>query len=395
MAPLTVAGVRNAQPEGSQAFATWLAETAKARDRAGLTRRLRTRGPDDGLLDLASNDYLGLARNRRVIEAGIAALTTWGAGSTGSRLVTGNTELHQALENALAQHIGSQSALVFSSGYTANLAAVSALAGPDCLVVSDAANHASLVDGCRLSRSRIAVTPHADLQAVEKVLRDRSEPRAIVVTDSVCSIDGDLAPLAELHALARDYGAMLVIDEAHAIGVIGATGAGAAAAAGISNEPDVVLTVTLSKSLGSQGGAVLGSEHVIAHLVSTARSFIFDTGLTPSSVGAALAALTILVEEPERIRSLETRVHQIATLAGVPTPAGSVVSVILGTPERALAAQAVLRAHGVHVGCFRPPSVPTGTSRLRITARADLADTDLDVLAAALTAAMTAAMSGT
>lgn len=266
---------------------------------AGLRRALRARTPDDdGLIDLASNDYLGLARDERLVEAAVAATRAWGTGSTGSRLVTGSTALHARLETRLRAFTGAEGALVFSSGYLANLAAVAALGG-DALVVSEAGNHASIVDACRLSRSRVVVTPHRDVVAVEKALAGRDEEHAIVVTDAVFSVDGDLAPLAELHAATVRQGALLVVDEAHSIGVVGARGQGAAHAAGLAAEPGVVRTITLSKSLGSQGGAVLGAPEVIQTLVDTGRSFIFDTGLAPGSVAAALAAVDILHHQPE------------------------------------------------------------------------------------------------
>lgn len=370
----------------------WLAEAAARRRDAGLVRRLRPRVAGEDLLDLAGNDYLGLTRDPRVVAAGVAALRTWGAGATGSRLVTGTTTLHEATEEALAAFVGCESALVFSSGYTANLGAVTALAGPGTLVVSDAANHASLVDACRLSGARIAVTPHRDAEAVARALAARPEARALVVTDAVFSVDGDLAPLPALHAAARRHAALLVVDEAHALGVVGPGGRGAAAAAGLAGEPDVVLTVTLSKALAAQGGAVLGPAAVREHLINAARPFLFDTGLAPAAVAAAGAALDVLRAEPERPAAVRARARDLAAaarVAGLPAadPAGAVVGVVLGDAERALAAAETCLARGVLVGCFRPPSVPDSASRLRLTARADLTPADLDRLSGALGAA--------
>jgi 8-amino-7-oxononanoate synthase len=357
----------------------WLQERATQRTAAGLRRILRPRPADSSLLDLAGNDYLGLSRHPEVIAAGIAALQTWGAGSTGSRLVTGSTELHEELESALAAHTGAESALVFSSGYTANLGALTALAGPGTLVVSDERNHASIVDACRLSRAEIAITAHADPEAVEKVLAARpAGMRAVVVTDSVFSADGDLAPLAELSEVARRAGAALLVDEAHALGAIGVAGAGAVAAAGLAGAPHIVSTITLSKALGSQGGAVLGPAPVIAHLIDSARSFIFDTGLAPASVGSALGALNVLQREPWRATRVREIASHIALALGVPAPASAVVSIIIGEPDRAFAAAAACERDGVLVGCFRPPSVPEGTSRLRVAARADLTDAEVE-----------------
>ncbi|HEX2288890.1 MAG TPA: 8-amino-7-oxononanoate synthase, partial [Pseudonocardiaceae bacterium] len=277
----------------------WLDEAAAVRRTTGLRRALRPRPATESVIDLASNDYLGLARDPRVVEGAVDAARTWGAGSTGSRLVTGSTELHAQLEDELAGFCGAAAALVFSSGYTANLGVVTALSGPGALVVSDAASHASLVDACRLSRARVVVTPPADVAAVDTALATRSEPRALVVTDSVCGINGDLAPLAELHRVCRDNGALLLVDEAHGFGVCGPGGRGLLAECALAGESDVVATVSLSKSLGGQGGAVVGCRSVIDHLIDSARSFIFDTGLAPPAAGAALAALRVLRAEPE------------------------------------------------------------------------------------------------
>ncbi len=356
-----------------------LRQAAAARAAAGLRRELRPRAADDDLLDLASNDYLGLARDPRVTGAAAEAALRWGAGSTGSRLVTGSTDLHTRLEADLADFVGARAGLVFSSGYLANLGAVTALAGAGSLVVSDAQNHASLVDACRLARGDVVVTAHRDVAAVDRALADRRTEQAVVVTDAVFSVDGDLAPLAELHRVARRHGALLVVDEAHGLGVVGPEGRGAAAAAGIAGEPDVVLTLTLSKSLGAQGGAVLGDPVVIEHLVNTARAFIFDTGLAPSSAAAASAALAVLRSEPGLAAAVRARARDLAAAlaaAGLPVtePTGAVVSVLVGDPGRAFEAAAALRADGIRVGCFRPPSVPDGVSRLRLTARADLTD---------------------
>ncbi|MFN2496525.1 MAG: 8-amino-7-oxononanoate synthase [Pseudonocardiaceae bacterium] len=350
----------------------WLDERAALRRADGLRRTLRSRPAVEPVIDLASNDYLGLARDPRVVEAAVAAARTWGAGSTGSRLVTGSTELHHELEAELAGFCGVDAALVFSSGYTANLGAVSALSGPGALVVSDAASHASLIDACRLSRARVVVVPHVDVAAVDAALATRSERRALVVTDSVGSVDGDLAPLAQLHAVCRSRGAVLLADEAHGLGVRGPGGRGLLAEHGLSGEPDVVATVTLSKSLGSQGGAVLGPHAVVEHLVDAARSFIFDTGLAPAAAGAALAALRVLRAEPGLPAQVRAIAAFLAAAAGGSPPTSAVVSVILGEPQRAVHAAAECLHRGLRVGCFRPPSVPEGTSRLRLTAHAGL-----------------------
>ena len=364
----------------------WLDSVEHQRRTAGLRRTLRTRSAVACEVDLASNDYLGLSQHPEVIEGGVAALRTWGSGSTGSRLVTGNTELHEEFESALADFVGAEAALVFSSGYTANLGAVVSLSGSGSLVVSDAASHASLVDACRLSRSRVVITPHCDVDAVAAALAGRDEERALVITDSVFSTDGALAPLRRLHDVCRAHGALLLVDEAHGLGVRGTGGRGLLHELGLAGAPDVVMTTTLSKALGSQGGVVLGAESVRDHLIDSARPFIFDTGLAPAAVGAALAALRVLIEEPWRAEAVLAHASTLADACDVPeVPESAVVSVILGDPDVAVAAAAACLDAGVRVGCFRPPTVPVGTSRLRLTARASLSDDEMDLARAVLT----------
>ncbi len=365
----------------------WLDETARARRAAGLRRTIAPREVVEPLVDLASNDYLGLARDPRVVEGAVAAARTWGAGSTGSRLVTGSTRLHAELEEALAAFCGAEAALVFSSGYTANLGAVTALSGRGALVVSDVAAHASLVDAARLSRARVVVSRCAVAADVDAVLAAAPETRRLVVTDGVDSVDGGLAPLRELAEVCRARGAVLIVDDAHGLGVRGPAsvpGAGLVAEMGLAGERGVVVTATLSKSLGSQGGVVLGDADVVAHLVDAARSFIFDTGLAPAAAGAALTALGVLRHEPERVTALHAAAAAVASSARaaapwarVAAPTAAMVPVVLGEPELATDARDACAAVGLRVGCFRPPSVPEGTSRLRLTARADLSGDDL------------------
>ncbi|ACC40833.1 8-amino-7-oxononanoate synthase [Mycobacterium marinum] len=363
----------------------WLDAVERQRRDAGLRRSLRPRPPVGTELDLASNDYLGLSQHPDVIEGGVQALRIWGAGATGSRLVTGDTELHQQLEAELAEYVGAAAGLLFSSGYTANLGAVVGLSGPGSLLVSDAYSHASLVDACRLSRARVVVTPHRDVAAVDAALASRDEQRAMVITDSVFSADGTLAPLRELLAACRRHRALLVIDEAHGLGVRGG-GRGLLHELGLAGAPDVVLTTTLSKALGSQGGAVLGPAAVRAHLIDAARPFIFDTGLAPAAVGAARAALGVLKAEQWRPDAVLQNARELADICDVPeTPQSAVVSVLLGDPEVALAAAAACLDAGVKVGCFRPPTVPAGTSRLRLTARASLSPDEMELARRVLT----------
>lgn len=361
----------------------WLETEAQRRTEAGLVRRLRARTPDTGELDLAGNDYLGLAREKRVAGAAAAASLRWGAGSTGSRLVTGSTELHAELEHELARFCGTQAALVFSSGFAANLGAVTALSGAESAIVTDKYIHASLIEGCRLSRADVAVVAHSDPAAVAHALKTRRKQRALVVTDSVFSVDGDLAPLPELSAVCREHGAALLVDDAHGLGVLGDGGRGAVHEAGLAGQPDVVTTITLSKSLGAQGGAVLGPRRVIRHLVDTARSFIFDTALAPGSAAAALAALGVLRAEPDLSTRVLTTAYSLASrlrAAGlsVSEPAAAVIAVHAPSADDAVAWAARCAEHGIRVGCFRPPSVPDGVSRLRLTAGAHLSESDVD-----------------
>ncbi|MBP0459167.1 8-amino-7-oxononanoate synthase [Streptomyces montanisoli] len=362
----------------------WTDDDARGRAASGLVRTLRPRPARADVLDLASNDYLGLARHPAVTRAAADAALRWGAGATGSRLVTGSTLLHADLERELAAYCGFEAALVLSSGYAANLAALTALTARGSLLLSDAGNHASIVDGCRLSRAETVVVPHADPEAVAKTLDARGGGRALVVSDAVFSVDGDAAPLAALARACRAHGAALLVDEAHGLGVLGPGGRGALHAAGLADQAGrvaegVVATLTLSKSLGSQGGAVLGPARVIDHLVNTARTFIFDTGLAPAAAGAALASLGHLRERPElaeRAREVARALHSGLRAAGLRavTPDAAVVSVRADSPGAALTWAADCRRAGLLVGCFRPPSVPDGVSRIRLTARADLTD---------------------
>jgi 8-amino-7-oxononanoate synthase len=289
--------------------------------------------------------------------------------------VTGTLELHETLEHELAAYLGQPAALVLSTGYHANLAIVTALADRSCRVLSDAHIHASLVDGVRLSRARLTVVPHSDVEAVREglVAARQAGERALVLAESVYSVLGDAAPLTELAELCEEHGALLVVDEAHGLGV---HGPGLVHRLGLAGLPHVLVTATLSKSLGSQGGAVLGPVAVREHLVNRARPFIFDTGLAPAPAGSALAALRLLQDRPELSARVHERVRELADLLGVVAPDGAVLSVPMPSPTAAVAAQAAALDAGVRVGCFRPPSVPDGISRLRVTAGAGVPDAD-------------------
>lgn len=362
----------------------WLREAAATRAEAGLTRRLATTKSGDGL-DLAGNDYLGLRTHPAVVAGAVAAAETYGTGAGASRLVTGTLDIHDELEAALVALTGAPSALVLSSGYAANLAALTTLADAGTLVVSDEHAHASLIDGCRLSRAAVSVARHNDLEHYAELLARRESPRAVVVAESIYSVLGDAAPVEDLIALTAEVGALLVIDEAHALGVVGPRGGGLVAAASPGALPEhVVVTGTLSKSLAAQGGTVLASPVVRDHLVNTARPFIYDTGLAPASAGAALAAIQVLRDHPELTARLHGNAARLAEACGVAAPAGAVMSVPMPGPFEAVEAVETARAQGVRIGCFRPPSTPDGSSRLRLTAHADHTEDELDRACAVL-----------
>ena len=283
----------------------WLDVAAADRIRRARVRRddvRRNAESHGGLLDLASNDYLGLAGDPRLAEAAVAATWSFGTGARASRVVTGTTVLHAELEQELAVLTGQPACLVFSSGYTANLGILTALGDPDTLLITDAHIHASLIDGARLSRSPVEICPHRDLDALRALLRDRAQSRAVVVVESIYSVLGDAADLSATAALCARYDALLLVDEAHGIGVIDG-GRGAVHGAGLAGAEHVAMTATMSKSLGAQGGAVLGSELLREHLVNSARTFIFDTALAPAAAAAAATACRIITSEPEGCKS--------------------------------------------------------------------------------------------
>ncbi len=361
------------------AFEQWLAAQAARREEQGLTRRLVEADTATPLIDLASNDYLGLARDPRVIAAAIAATERFGAGATSSRLVRGTLSVHSALERSLADFTGFHAALVFSTGYHANLSVVSALADRDTLIVSDAHVHASLIDACRLSRAAVQVVPHNDVEAVDRALAQRQASRALVLVESVDSGLGDAAPIGGLAAVCQAREAVMVVDEAHALGVAGDGGRGLCRHHGIAGRADIIATVSLSKSLGAQGGAALCTPAVRDHLINQARPFIFDTGLAPGAAGGALAALDIIAAEPGKVARAGEAAPELARACQAPSPAAAVVSVPMPGPEAALAAVAAAAEQGMRIGCFRPPSTPDGSSRLRFAAHARLTDYDLEL----------------
>ncbi len=354
----------------------WLADAAVAREQAGLTRSLRS-VRDDGVLDLAGNDYLGLRQHPAVIAGAVAAAQAYGGGAGASRLVTGTLDIHGELEAALARLVGGPAALVLSTGYAANLAVLGALTDRSTLIVSDAHAHASLIDGARLSRAVVAVARHNDVSHVAELLATSGHSRRVVVVESVYSVLGDLAPLEDLLEVVTAADALLVVDEAHALGVVGDVGEGALASAGLTDWQHLVITGTLSKSFAAQGGFVIGLPSVVDQLVNTARPFIYDTGLAPAAAGAALGALRVLSEDPGLAKRVRSAGRMLASACGVEAPAGAVMSVPMPGPREALAAVDAARSHGIRIGAFRPPSTPDGISRLRLTAHAHHTDDEL------------------
>lgn len=365
------AGREEAAPPGSRTAAprAWDAWVESTSSRLKDEQRWRTLADLDGtgvvgtladgtrVVSFASNDYLGLSQHPAVKEAAAAALDRWGAGAGASRLVTGSRPVHSLLEEELASWKHTGRALVFATGYAANLGVLTALGGPGTTILSDQLNHASIIDGCRLSRSDVVVYPHLDLDGVEDGLRaaTRAGRRALVASESVFSMDGNTAPVGRLAELCATYGALLVLDEAH--GVLDEHWAG--------GSPHFVLRVgTLSKALGSVGGFVAGPDALIALVVNLARSFVYSTAPTPGSAASALAALRVLRSDEGRSLLDALRANVALLKPGHRSP---IVPVVAGSEEAALALSAELLGHGILVPAIRPPTVPPGTSRLRIS----------------------------
>jgi len=334
------------------------------------------------LLNLSSNDYLGLSQDPRLIEAAHAAARRWGAGSGASRLVVGHLALHEEVEARVAALKGTEAAVIFSTGYMANLGVIAALTGPGDVVLCDRLNHASLYDGIRLSGAGLERFPHRDLNRLESLLKESgSARRRLIVTDSVFSVDGDLAPLEELAALKDRYGVWLMVDEAHATGVLGGRGAGLAEALGLTDAVEVHMG-TFSKALGSLGGYVAGDRRLIDYLHNRARSFIYSTALPPPVLGAVAAALDIVAGEPEPRRYLleEARLFREELAAAGLDTLGSetqIVPVLAGENAAALEFAARLREQGLMAVALRPPTVPPGKARVRFSLSAAHAAPDL------------------
>ena len=370
-------------------------------DSSGLRRRLRLIDGSQGprvLLDgkpvvlLCSNNYLGLADHPRLREAAAKAALRLGTSAGASRLISGSMAIHAELECRLAEFKGTESALLFGSGYLANTGVIAALTGRGEVVCSDELNHASIIDGCRLAGAETFVYRHADPDHLEWGLRKAGDRASLIVTDGVFSMDGDIAPLEELAELARRYGCRLMVDEAHATGCIGPGGRGSVAAAGLSEDVDVIVG-TLGKALGGYGAYVCGSSELTDYLINTARPFIFSTAPPPPAVAAATAALELLTKQPDRVERLQrnaTALREGLRSQGI-EPLGAetqIVPLLIGEADEAMAICERLLEQGVFAQAIRPPTVPAGTSRLRLTAMATHTITDLREAAQLIGAAM-------
>jgi 8-amino-7-oxononanoate synthase len=357
------------------------ADQLSQRQQSGLLRKLRQ--VPDGAIDLASNDYLDLARNPEVIEAGISALKKFGAGGRASRLVSGQFPPHQQLENTIAKFKHTEAALVFPSGYHANISAVTALAQSGDFIFCDKRNHASLIDACRLASSQnITVRYFGDLQKLESLLKSTFTQNSFIVSDGVFSMDGDLADVPQLLNLAEEFNALLLLDDAHGTGTLGETGHGTAEHFKIQNHPRIIHIGTLSKAIGGQGGFVASSQQIIDWLINQARPFIYTTALNPASCASAQKAFEIIEREPQMANQLRTITQQLAqglqelgfNAILQPSP---IIPVIIGEAQDALNLSNQLLQKGIWCPAIRPPTVPTGKSRLRLTANLSLTQEDI------------------
>ncbi|WP_027365196.1 8-amino-7-oxononanoate synthase [Desulfotruncus alcoholivorax] len=337
---------------------------------------------------LSSNNYLGLTGHPELISAAKDAISLWGTGAGGSRLTTGNFRLHEELEEAIAHFKNTESAVVFNTGYMANIGTITALTGKEDIIFSDELNHASIIDGCRLSRAKTVIYPHKKIGALEKLLQQASGYRRIlIVTDGVFSMDGDLAPLPRLVELSEKYNALLMVDDAHATGVLGDRGAGSVNHFGLEGKISIQMG-TLSKAIGSAGGYVAGSRDLIDYLRNKARSFIFSTSLPPSVIAAALAALRVMQKNPQLREKLHLNAQYLRsglkqmgfTILAEESP---VIPVLIGDADKTVQMAQHLFDLGVFAPGIRPPTVPQGTSRVRVTVMATHTRDDLDQALAA------------
>ena len=404
------APARDLTPTGVSLVDAIAEETLAGFRERGTYRRMRQlagpQGPRmevDGrsVLHFAGSNYLDLAHHPAVVEASAEAARTHGCAAGGSRLICGNLDLHEALEDELASFLGVEASLAFSTGYMANVGVIPVLARPGDVVLSDALNHASIVDGCRLSRAEVRVFPHGDVDALETLLRSEAggARRLLLALDGVYSMDGDVPPLVEMTRLARRYGAIVLLDDAHGCGTLGARGRGAAEWAGAEAGVDVYVG-TLGKTFGSFGAFVAGSAALRDLLVNAARSFVFTCALAPPQVAAAREALRIACAEPERRERLQANAARLrAQLAarGVSTAPSTthIVPVVVGGNAPTMALCERLLALGFYAQGIRHPSVPEGKARLRITPMSSHDDAEIDALADAISAELPPALAAT
>jgi glycine C-acetyltransferase/8-amino-7-oxononanoate synthase len=362
---------------------------------AGLYRSLKKIDRTDGryveingqkLLNFCSNNYLGLANHPQVIAAAQAALEKYGAGAGASRLVSGNLELHERLEAKLAAFKSRPAALAFPSGFAANLGVIGSLVDENDTIIIDRLDHASIIDACRLSKAKLQVYPHKDMAALEKVLqRSAKLKKKLIITDSVFSMDGDLAPLPEIVKLAKKYGALTMIDEAHATGVMGSGGRGLEEYYGLEGQVDIVMG-TLSKALGSLGGFVAGSAELIELLKNKARSFIYTTALPASACAAALAALELIEKDKTLVKTLWQNLSFLNTSYPISHLSSPIIPIIIGDAHKTVEISNKLFEQGFFLSAIRPPTVPAGTARLRLTLTALHTKEDIACLASSLRA---------
>jgi len=334
---------------------------------------------------MASNNYLGLTHEPRVQQAAIQAIQQYGTGSGGARLTSGSFPLFKELERAIANFKETEQSLVFNTGYMANVGTITALMNKHSVIISDELNHASIIDGCRLSGAQIERYKHKDVEHAEYILKNYKSAHKMIITDGVFSMDGDIAPLDRLYELSKDYNALLMVDDAHATGVIG-NGRGTAHHFGLT-DVDIQLG-TLSKALGSVGGYVAGRKELIEYLINYSRSFIFSTALSPADIGAALEALRIVHDEPSVVDTLRDNTvymaHKLQAMGIVCDDETPIFPIVVGENERALTLARELEKRGIIITAIRPPTVPVGESRLRMTVTAAHSKEQLDYVAQTL-----------
>lgn len=323
------------------------------------------------VLLMSSNNYLGLCSDERLKEAAISAIREFGVGSGGSRLTTGSYKLHKELEERLAEFKGTEACLVFSTGYAANIGTIAGLADKDWVVFCDRLNHASIIDGCRLSGAKLVIYRHCDMDDLENKIKRYHKGKGLIVTDGVFSMDGDIAPVPEIVKLSKKYSLMTMVDDAHATGILGPDGGGTADYFGLKDEVDIQMG-TLSKAFAGEGGYIAGKRHLTDYLRHKAKSFIYSTALAPHNIAVSLKALEIIQKEPETRKSLmekslRFRGELVKNGFDVPQNHTPIIPLMVGEADRAVKFSRILHNEGIFVPAIRPPTVPEGTSRLRFS----------------------------